>query len=109
MKAYLTEVCDDSQCQLYACLPATKLVKIFQDTCVLERGRWRGGRCMYGAVYHSSIKHSCFFLNGNVNAARYRYGVLRRVGLPLIQRHFPRGIFKQDSVCAHRAHLIKIF
>ena len=37
-------------------LPA--MVKRFQDNCVEERDRCRGGSCMYGTVLLSSIKHS---------------------------------------------------
>ena len=91
----------------YACLPATQMVKRFQDNCIVERDKiWMR---LYGCTgqFNSSI-HLSWLLFSMEISMRWR---LRPVVLPLMRTciHLSRGTFLHRNARAHTAHLTQNF
>lgn len=75
----------------------------FEDSCVVERDRYGGGGVMVWAGICHGHKTPLIFIDGNLNAVRYRDNVLAPVVLPFVERH--NVVFQQDNARPHVARI----
>lgn len=75
----------------------------YDDVNVLERDRWGGPSVMVWAGISSRHKTDLVFIDGNLNAVRYRDEILAPVAVPLVTRY--RLTFQQDNARPHTARI----
>ena len=75
----------------------------YADAKVLERDRWGGPSVMVWAGVSYRHKTLLLFIEGNLNAVRYRDEILTPTAVPFVLRH--RLVFQQDNARPHSARV----
>ena len=80
----------------------------YSDACVLETDRFGGASVMVWGGISFTAKTQLIFIEGNLNAARYRDEILQPVAVPFI-RHHQLHLLQQDNARPHAARLTMDF
>ena len=73
----------------------------FRENCVLRHDRYGGGSLMVWAGITTHRRTDLVFVNGTLNAQKYRQDILARHVVPFIRAN--GGTFQQDNARPHVA------
>ena len=81
----------------------------YADACVRQVNRWGGPSVMFWAGISANQRTHLVFIEGNLNAARYRDEILDPIVLPFLERVGGRAVFQQDNARPHVARVCADF
>lgn len=81
----------------------------YADACIRQVDRWGGPSVMVWAAISAEHHSELVFLEGNLNAVRYRDEVLGPVVLPFLERVGGRAVFQHDNARPHVARVCANF
>ncbi len=75
--------------------------KRYKDACVCQGDRWGGKSAVIWAAISADHRSDLVFIDGQLNAVRYRDEILGPVVLHFLER--VGGVFQHDNACPHVA------
>lgn len=104
---------DEKQCQCFRADGRTRVYRQrnqrFAEACIQEIDRWGGPSIMVWAGISANSRTDLVFIQGNLNAHKYRAEVLEPVVQPALQNMGPGAVFQQDNARPHIAQHCRQF
>lgn len=77
----------------------------YAPACVRQINRWGGPSVMMWAAISANHRSQLYFIDGNLNAVRYRDEILQPIVVPFLGQVGPNAMFQQDNARPHVARV----